>query len=137
MSSEPRPTLDRLLASASFQRSRRAAARIADDASALVELLGQVAAHEFGIGQLPDISGGIDIDIACAVVEAHIDELASGTADDGTAIADARCRLVIAALHYLVDTEDVIPDRLPSGHIDDVVVMRWATRVARGEVPTQ
>lgn len=69
------------------------------------------------------------------MVEAHIAELTAG--DHGTAIADARCHLIIAALHYLVDEDDVIPDRLPSRHIDDVVVMHWATRVARGEVPAE
>lgn len=135
MTPATRPPLDKLLASAPFQRSLRVAARVADDAEALSRLLEDVAAHEFGIGQLPDARGGIDIDIACAVVEAHIAALTSGEVTGP--VADARCRLVIAALHYLVDTDDVIPDALPDGHVDDVVVMRWATRVARGEIPAE
>ncbi|GGB26885.1 hypothetical protein GCM10011492_16460 [Flexivirga endophytica] len=135
MSSETQPALDKLLASAPFQRCRHEAARTANDPTALTSLLDRVAAHEFGIGQLPDTRGGIDIDIACAVVDAHIAELNAG---DGTsAIADARCRLVIAALHYLVDKNDVIPDDLPEGHVDDVAVLRWATHVARGEAPAE
>jgi len=130
-----RPPLDKLLASAPFQRSRHAAARVANDAEALSRLLEDVSAHEFGIGQLPDVGGGIDIDIACAVVEAHIDALTHD--ESSNPVADARCRLVIAALHYLIDTDDVIPDALPDGHVDDVVIMRWAARVARGEVPAE
>lgn len=135
VSLETPPPLDKLLLSMPFQRCRHVAARTVNDHTALAGLLEKVAAHEFGIGQLPDAQGGIDIDIACAVVEAHIDDLASGDATD--VVADARCRLVVAALHYLVDMNDVIPDNLPSGHVDDVAVMRWATRVARGEVPVE
>ncbi|HWC24861.1 MAG TPA: DUF1232 domain-containing protein [Flexivirga sp.] len=133
MSSDTQPALDKLLTSLPFQRCRREAARAANDPAALTQLLERVAAHEFGIGQLPDARGGIDIDIACAVVDAHIDDLTSG--DTTNPVADARCRLVIAALLYLVDMNDVIPDNLPTGHVDDVAVMRWATRIARGEVP--
>jgi len=132
VTSPTRPPLDRLLTSAPFQRSRHEAAQVANDAAALSRLLDQVAAHEFGIGHLPDTGGGIDIDIACAVVEAHIAALTDGGCVG--AVADARCRLVIAALYYLVRTHDVIPDTLPDGHVDDVVVVRWAARVARGEV---
>ncbi|WP_446666126.1 DUF1232 domain-containing protein [Flexivirga sp. B27] len=134
MSTDNQPALDMLLSSASFRRCRQQAARTANDPQSLAALLDQVAAHEFGIGQLPDSGGGVDIDIACAVVDAHLADLRSG---DGTgALADARCRLVVAALLYLVDRDDVIPDHLPDGHVDDVVIMRWATRVARGETTT-
>lgn len=134
MSPDNQPALDKLLSSAAFRRCRHRATHAANDPEALSALLDQVAAHEFGIGRLPDVGGGIDIDIACAVVDAHLAELRSG--DAPSAIADARCRLVVAALFYLVDTDDVIPDDLPEGHIDDVVVLRWATRIARGEIPT-
>lgn len=135
MSLETPPPLDKLLTSTPFQRCRHQAARTANDPAALSRLLEKVAAHEFGIGQLPDARGGIDIDIACAVVEAHIAELTTGDTTD--LVTDARCRLVIAALHYLVDMDDVIPDNLPVGHFDDVAVLRWATRVARGELPAE
>lgn len=134
MSTENQPALDQLLSSAPFQRCRHEAARTANDPEALSTLLDQVAAHEFGIGQLPDAGGGIDVDIACAVVDAHLADLRGG--DGASAIADGRCRLVIAALLYLVDKDDVIPDDLPNGHIDDVVIMRWATKIAQGEIPT-
>ena len=135
MSLETPPPLDKLLMSMPFQRCRHEAARTANDPAALSSLLQKVAVHEFGIGQLPDTQGGIDIDIACAVVDAHIADLTGGGTTNP--VADARCRLVVAALHYLVDMNDVIPDNLPSGHVDDVAVMRWATRVARGEVPAE
>lgn len=135
MTSPTRPALDKLLASPPFQRCRHEAARIANDPAELSRLLDQVAAHEFGIGRLPDAGGGIDIDIACSVVDAHIAELTGGGST--SPVADARCRLVIAALHYLVDRNDVIPDQLLEGHVDDVAVLRWATRIARGELPAE
>lgn len=135
VSAETQPALDKLLTSLPFQRCRHEAARTANDPMALSDLLEKVGAHEFGIGQLPDAKGGIDVDIACAVVDAHIADLTSG--DTINPVADARCRLVVAALHYLVDMNDVIPDNLPNGHVDDVAVLRWATRVARGEVPAE
>lgn len=135
MSTDTQPALDKLLTSLPFQRCRHEAARTANDPTALSDLLEKVAAHEFGIGQLPDAKGGIDIEIACAVVDAHIAALTNG--ETTNPVDEARCRLVVAALHYLVDMNDVIPDNLPDGHVDDVAVLRWATRVARGEVPAE
>ena len=116
-----------------------AAEAIVDDPVALQQLLHRVESHEFGIGRLSDAAGGVDVDIACAVVEAHVEELleahVAGVEPERSCTDEARRRLVIAALHYLVMENDVVPDSGPFGHLDDVAILRWVTRVAQGELP--
>lgn len=115
----------RLLGSAAFTRCRGVAARIEDDTHALASLLDDVATHRFGAGTLPHADGS-DVDTACSVVRNRIEGLRSGRPP----APDARTRLVIAALLYLVTDDDVIPDRSAYGHLDDLAVLRWTTRVA-------
>ncbi|TWP37898.1 DUF1232 domain-containing protein [Leekyejoonella antrihumi] len=131
------PGVTRLLASPAFRRSQLAAAAIAEDPRALQKLLHQVETHAFGVGRLKDTSSGVDVDIACAVVEAHIEELLEGAGSgpaDRSCDEDAHHRLVVAALHYLVMDDDVIPDAGPLGHLDDVAILRWVTGVARANL---
>lgn len=82
---------------------------------------------------------GLDLDIICSVVDAFLDEprVAAGHSDpEGTSITGkARLRLVVAALIYLVEIDDVIPDSQPNGLTDDVVLLRWASRMSRAELP--
>ena len=80
--------------------------------------------------------------------EGHLGEFVDAYVDEGMLTVDghddphttsitgkARLRLVVAALVYLVDVEDVIPDSRPNGLTDDVVLLRWASRMARAELP--
>nr|WP_279671563.1 YkvA family protein [Flexivirga meconopsidis] len=72
------------------------------------------------------------------MVEAHLEELTEpGITDERRAAlaADPRPRVVIAALHYLVTERDAVPDWLPTGHLDDLLILQWATDVARGDLP--
>lgn len=85
-------------------------------------------------------AGALDLDIVCSIVEAHLEagdeEALMGLRADALSITGkARLRLAIAALHYLVDGNDVIPDALPGGFNDDLVVISWASRMARAELP--
>ena len=45
---------------------------------------------------------------------------------------EARLRLVVSGLHYLVMEQDMVPDGGPHGYADDLAVMRWVTRVVAG-----
>ena len=49
--------------------------------------------------------------------------------------AHTRLRLAIAALRYLVDPDDVIPDSHRHGLDDDIAVLRWVSSMVRIELP--
>lgn len=72
----------------------------------------------------------VHIDIAAAVVEAFLEGEESLEAL-GPA-REARLRLVVSGLHYLVMEQDMVPDGGPHGYADDLAVMRWVTRVVAG-----
>ncbi|NNG38199.1 DUF1232 domain-containing protein [Flexivirga sp. ID2601S] len=130
--------LARLLASASFRRSREVAAQLAGDAAGLRQLLADVERKVFAVGSLTSSPRGVHVDIAGAMVEAHLEELTEpGLTAERRAVltSDPRPRVVIAALHYLVTERDVVPDWLPTGHLDDLLVLQWASDVARGDLP--
>lgn len=125
--------------SPAFSRSRLISEEMADNAELLRMLLASVDRKRFGVGQLDDSRGRLDVDIAASVVEARAEELEIGGATAARlreleATESARLRLVIAALHYLVMENDVIHDRRLNGHIDDVAIVRWVTKVARGDI---
>lgn len=102
-------------------------------------LLEEVAVKQGSMLALRSGSGQLHVDIICSVVEAHLDSLAeAGNMPETGAMSitgKARLRLAVAALHYLVDPDDVIPDSHPHGHEDDLIVLRWAARMAWGELP--
>ncbi|AKU18429.1 hypothetical protein [Luteipulveratus mongoliensis] len=133
------PGLTRLLTSAAFTRSRQVAVELADDAVRLRSLLLQVDTKRFGVGELEDVNGRLDVDIAYSVVEARVEELeeipAAPPLCDLEPTTSARLRLVISALHYLVTENDAIHDKRPNGHVDDVAIVRWVTHVAGDQLP--
>ena len=49
-------------------------------------------------------------------------------------ISEARERLVVAALHYLVTPIDVVPDFRAGGDIDDVMLLSWVFGAAADEL---
>lgn len=137
---EREPHLSALLGSSVFARSRAVAHRIVHDAPGLRGLLGQVERKEFGGRAAPDDAGQVHVDIACAVVEAHLEEMETQPFQQRDDHAQghhlARVRLVVAALHYLVTEHDLVPDHHPAGHLDDLAVVRWATRSVLTDLPT-
>lgn len=72
----------------------------------------------------------VNIDIAAAVVEAHLE--GGECYESLDAARSARLRLVIAGLQYLVMEHDAVPDGSPNGLVDDLTVVRWVARVASG-----
>ncbi|MDE9365436.1 DUF1232 domain-containing protein [Luteipulveratus sp. YIM 133132] len=129
----------RLLTSPSFTRCRAAAGRLADDREGLRRLMDQVDGVTFGAAEpLDDRHGRVDVDIACSVVEARLEELDEGDAAPLAELeptASARLRLILAALLYLVLEEDAVPDHHRLGHLDDLAIVHWVTQIARGELP--
>lgn len=133
-------SLESILASAPFLRSREVATALGGDVVGLQALLSEVEAKvkSFPIGDLREHPSGVHYDIAGAMVEAHIEELGEagfGTDKRNALASDDRRLVVIAALHYLITDQDVVPDWFAGGHEDDILVLRWATSYARGELP--
>lgn len=119
--------------SGAFSSARMSAGSIVDDPAALRSLVRQVDRIQFAVDSLRDHPEGIKVDMACAIVEAHAEELELGSAArSGSASADARIRLVTAALCYLVKQSDAIPDDSTYGYVDDLVVLDVVISMALG-----
>lgn len=105
--------------------------------AALVKLLADVDDKVTSMPRLRLDSRTLDLDVVCAVVEAHLEQCDdSGRLDALNSITgQARLRLAVASLAYLLDPHDVIPDVKSRGLEDDVIVLRWASRMVRGELP--
>ncbi|GAB3587107.1 hypothetical protein [Calidifontibacter terrae] len=127
------PATTRLLESEVFRRCRAVADVIAGDPRALRALLAEVEEKFSACPELREEPRSVNIDIAAAMLEAHIEDLERGESLDRLEVAQvARVKLVTAGLHYLVLGRDAIPDWLEHGHLDDLVVMRWVVHVAHG-----
>lgn len=128
----PVPGLTRLLNSRPFARSRRAAESLVRDRARLLQLVEQVARKDFP--HAPAVAHGPGVGPAVALVLARADALDDDAAREPTALEAAHLRLVVAALHYLVTIEDVIPDDRPGGRVDDAVILRWVFGAAAEEL---
>ncbi|WP_427384385.1 hypothetical protein [Janibacter sp. G56] len=123
------------MTSGAFGRSRRAAERLMDDPAGLRRL-----AERAALKHLPDDGTDVRTDRSAAVrlVRALSDQCIAGrrmvhrSRDSVTAVA--RQRLVVAALHYLVERDDVIHDTLPNGSTDDLVILHEVFQMAEAEI---
>lgn len=121
--------------STSFRVSREAAGRLLGDAEALRALLSYVETRQRAAGA--DIATRIHLDIAEAIVDAHIEELSEPGLPSAAVEAlrtDGRRRVVIAAVHY-VATRDRPGCPTDADEPDDLEILRWATDFARGACP--
>lgn len=119
--------------SIAFLASREAAKAAIGDVAALRWLLHVVDARLRATGAA-GVATHLHLDIAEAIVDAHIEELAEPglTAERLAQLrADPRCLVVVAALHFITTTQ--CPAALDDE--DDLEVLRWATDVARCELP--
>lgn len=165
---EGREPIDRrladLLASPAFAGCRREAVAISTDPGRLRELMRQVEQKQFAGWDVSDSFGRVNVDIACAVLDARIEELECGAprtetglleqrcdgmvdgagadASVGTSrldaaaiIAGARLQLFVAVLYYFAKSDDTVPDHTLPGHLDDLTLLRWVIDVARRELP--
>lgn len=121
--------------SVNFRVSRDAAGRMLGDAAGLRTLLSFVETQQRARGM--DIATRIHLDIAEAIVDAHIEELTEPGLSRAAAEAlrtDPRCRVVVAALHY-VATRDCPPYVVGAREPDDLEMLRWATGLAQAACP--
>jgi uncharacterized membrane protein YkvA (DUF1232 family) len=65
---------------------------------------------------------------------ARAEEVDTETQAVHAAASAARQRLVVAALHYLITRDDLVPDFRPGGYIDDVLAMTWVFGAADQEL---
>ncbi|RNI25438.1 hypothetical protein [Flexivirga caeni] len=117
-----------------FQVSQEAASALLGDADGLRMLLvyAETVLRSRGI----DIATRIHLDIAEAIIDAHIEELTEPGLSDAAAQAlrtDPRCAVVVAAVHYATARE--CPTCLAGDEPDAAQVLRWATDFARGAAP--
>ncbi len=119
--------------SIAFRASHEAAKAMIGDVSALRWLLHVVDARLRAPG-VAEVATHLHLDIAEAIVDAHLEELAEPglTAERLAQLrTDPRCLAVVSALHFLTTTHclAVVEDG------DDLEMLRWATDVARCELP--
>lgn len=125
-----------IVTSAAFRRARLQAERISTSAERLERLLDAVKTKSGEHLALRAPAARADLDHVCSVVDAHLVGSAKARRQEQEPLsiaASARLRLVVAALVYLVDVDDVIPDSRPDGLTDDVVLLRWAAEMVQGE----
>jgi|SRR5579875_275505 len=121
--------------STSFRVSREAAGQLLGDAEALRALLSYVEARQRAVGT--DIATRIHLDIAEAIVDAHIEELSEPGLPSAAVEAlrtDARRRVVIAAVHYVAHRDRPCCPA-DADEPDDLEILRWATDFARSACP--
>ncbi|KGN31738.1 hypothetical protein N802_03320 [Knoellia sinensis KCTC 19936] len=107
----------RLLQSEPFARSRRRAELIDGDHDAMSELVDLV--------RLRHVEEDVHLAPIAGLVEETLTWLATPeVAGDQSPSVTARRRMAIAALNYLYDVDDVIPDDRRDGTIDDFVVLQ-------------
>lgn len=119
--------------SIAFRASREAARSMIGDVGALRCLLHVVDTRLRAPG-VAGVATHLHLDIAEAIVDAHIEELAEPCLTAGRLAqlrTDPRCLVVVAALHYVTTTH--CPAAVNG--VDDLAVLQWATDVARCELP--
>jgi hypothetical protein len=138
----PKSTVTKVLQSPAFIHSRKQAGVIVDDAGALRDLADAVETLNHADAPLAAIADRVAA--AVTFLRCHADSLSTPSSagqrvlpSDADADADAgdpvtagaasvtRERLIVAALHYLVTPDDLVPDFRPGGYIDDVLLLSW------------
>lgn len=104
----------RLLAGPAFRRSRDVAVDLLEDPTGLQHLIDRADAVMAGWADR-DSSALLTVDMACAVIEAHVEDLREGRRwrdEPDAEREEARYIVVTAALHLLVtDLADAGPER--------------------------
>lgn len=135
-----------LLSSAQFSLSKQAAPGIAGDAGLIRALLADVEHKQVeGWKPTPQDARLVALDIACAVLEARMEELEDGTVDaEAETVSAARLHLLVAVLHFyvmsaLAQPDAGHPDRLQdavlAAHLSALALIGWAVKVVREELP--
>ncbi len=148
----PKSTVTKAMRSTAFAHSRAWAGANAGNPAALRRLSDLVEELDYVNPPLCTISDrvsaavrlvrasadGIEVDTPVAVDAAPVTDLELPPAVElvvaETAGDAARRRLLIAALHYLITPDDLVPDFRPGGYIDDVLLLTWVFGAAAHEL---
>jgi uncharacterized membrane protein YkvA (DUF1232 family) len=127
----PKGTVTKVLASPAFLASREQASVIIKDPGALRALADTAEGLEYEDAPLSAIADRVVAALRllrdrAAEVEAGLDPPAAGR--------DARVRLILASLHYLITPVDLVPDFRAGGYIDDVLLLSWVFGAASNEL---
>jgi hypothetical protein len=143
----PKATVTTVLRSPAFVASREQAAVIIEDPAALRALGDSV--RRIDMDDAPLLTVADRVTAAVRFLSAKAEQLDRGvapSASDGssqpgdvvepppTATKAARERLVVAALHYLITKDDLVPDFRVGGYLDDVMVLSWIFGAAAAEI---
>ena len=135
----PDAGLGNLLVSPAFAQARRAASALADQPGRLRELLDGVDSKTFGVGDLSGHPQRVEVDMACAIVAARIEDLERDPEghrlEQLPVVERGRLQVVIEALTYFELEQDVIPDSSPVGHVDDLTIVHWAVSTVQRQLP--
>jgi hypothetical protein len=136
-----------VLRSAAFLASRERAATIIEDPAALRALGDQVETIKLDDAPLSAVADRVDAAVRFLRARAETLDSESASADQNhplepekhpathpAASRAARERLVVAALHYLVTKDDLVPDFCVGGYLDDVMVLSWVFGAAAEEL---
>lgn len=153
----PRPSISQVLASRAFARCRQEAAQLVKDPEALRDLARRVrhtighpgpldtvvaqvlAGEQFLLHRADALSEGAWL----WAVEGDLELDASGHLVDPDPMPDqsgqsvavrSRQRLLVATLLYLVLANDLRPDPLSGGYVDDALLIAWVSGVAAREL---
>lgn len=141
----PKSTITKVLQSPAFVTSREQSGVIIDDPVALRALAGAVEALDHENAPLSAIADRVAAALRFLRSKAHAHETGADVPVSSAVIprdsevhsaagSAARERLIIAALHYLITPDDLVPDFRSGGYIDDVLVLTWVFGAAVHEL---
>ena len=148
LSRGPQSTITDVLRSPSFEYSRVQARLLLDDPSALRRLADMVESIDQTNAPLAAIADHVTAAVRFLRARADVVSGQTRASDEGVprdadvssegpppaALDAARKRLVVAALHYLVTPDDLVPDFRVGGYIDDVLLLSYVFGSATEEL---
>jgi uncharacterized membrane protein YkvA (DUF1232 family) len=129
----PEATISKVLHSAAFVHSRERALEIVNDPTALRQLAETVRCLDYTHAPLSAVADRVAAGYRLLYARADFLEDTAARAEPSPG-ADARERLLVAALHYLITPVDLVPDFRVGGYLDDVMVLSWVFGVAVTEL---
>jgi hypothetical protein len=133
----PDSTVTKVLRSNAFRHAREKSASVIEDAAQLhaladeVEILDQTASPLSAVADHVAATVGFLRATAASLERPAAHPEPSTTIAAGTA---TRHRLLVAALLYLVERDDLVPDFRAGGYVDDVLALAWVFGAASNEL---
>jgi uncharacterized membrane protein YkvA (DUF1232 family) len=132
----PQPTVTRVLRSPAFLHARERSTAIIESHGELRALADRVETLSHSTAPLSTVADRISAAVRLLRARADVLEGVTEPAELASPAADvaARERLLVAGLLYLVTPVDLVPDSLPGGYYDDVILLAWVFGAAAHEL---